>query len=281
MAIGLRRFREVGAFALVAEAFLVRREAENNLLMGIISGLREGPRTVAADAAYLGVGFDDVAPAGVVIWTKGWRPVLSLPDHEAFGAAAGVALKTSGLPITGVLGPPIAAAAFAHSWQGAGVAVREADREPIYRLSRKPAAPAPPGRLRRAEEGDLETLTDWWRGFARDAMHRQVSVEDAGAIARNRIGVTHLWEVGEPRSMAVAAGPTPHGIRIAGVYTPPELRGRGYASACVTALSRKVMDEGRQFCFLFTDAANPTSNAIYRRIGYEQVAEMVALDFAR
>ena len=135
------------------------------------------------------------------------------------------------------------------------------------------------GRLRVAEDGDLEALAAWWHGFARDAMHQDLGSDDARRVAKDRLGRTYLWDLDGPVSMALATGPTPNGIRIAGVYTPPELRGRGYASACVAALSRRLMEEGRQFCFLFTDAANPTSNAIYRRIGYEQVTEMVALDF--
>ena len=77
-----------------------------------------------------------------------------------------------------------------------------------------------------------------------------------------------MWDHGGPVSMASATGPTPNGIRVNGVYTPPEHRGRGYATACVAALSARLLAEGRRFCFLFTDAANPTSNAIYQRIGY-------------
>jgi predicted GNAT family acetyltransferase len=94
-------------------------------------------------------------------------------------------------------------------------------------------------------------------------------------------GTAYLWEneAGTPVAMASASGPTPHGIRIGGVYTPPELRGRGYASSAVAALSARLLDEGRRLCFLFTDASNPTSNSIYRRIGYEQVAEVVELRF--
>jgi hypothetical protein len=66
------------------------------------------------------------------------------------------------------------------------------------------------------------------------------------------------------------------------VYTPPELRGRGYATALTAELSQRLLDQGRRFCFLFTDLTNPTSNAIYERIGYVRVAEsaMVAFDRA-
>ncbi|MCA9556723.1 MAG: GNAT family N-acetyltransferase, partial [Myxococcales bacterium] len=92
-------------------------------------------------------------------------------------------------------------------------------------------------------------------------------------------GVLWVWEDGEAVSMAAAVSPTPHGVRVNFVYTPPERRGRGYASACVAALSQAQLDAGRQFCFLYTDLANPTSNAIYQRIGYRPVTDALQLGF--
>ena len=89
-----------------------------------------------------------------------------------------------------------------------------------------------------------------------------------------------LWEDGgEAVSVSGWGGPTPNGIRIGPVYTPPALRGRGYATALVAELSQALLDEGRSFCFLFTDLANPTSNAIYERIGYVRVCESAMVAF--
>ncbi len=68
--------------------------------------------------------------------------------------------------------------------------------------------------------------------------------------------------------MAMSAGKTAHGIRVTGVYTPPEFRKKGYATACVGSLTQKLLNDGNEFCFLYTDAANPTSNSIYQKIGY-------------
>jgi predicted GNAT family acetyltransferase len=63
-------------------------------------------------------------------------------------------------------------------------------------------------------------------------------------------------------------------VRIGPVYTPPEARNRGYASALVAAISQAQLDAGRRFCFLFTDLANPTANHIYQAIGYEPVRDV-------
>ena len=89
-----------------------------------------------------------------------------------------------------------------------------------------------------------------------------------------------LWEVeGETVAMAAAQGETPNGIRVGYVYTPPELRGRRYATTLTAGLTRLLLDRGRRFCFLYTDLANPTSNGIYLRIGYRKVAEALQVHF--
>jgi uncharacterized protein len=89
-----------------------------------------------------------------------------------------------------------------------------------------------------------------------------------------------LWEDGEPVSMAGHTGPTPHGIRIGPVYTPPDLRGRGYAGALVGEVTRHLLDEeGFRFCFLFTDLSNPTSNRLYERLEYRPVRDVLNYRF--
>ena len=74
--------------------------------------------------------------------------------------------------------------------------------------------------------------------------------------------------------MAGASGRTPNGIRVGAVYTPPEKRRRGYASALVAALSQEQLDGGKKFCFLYTELANATSNKIYQQVGYEPVSDV-------
>jgi predicted GNAT family acetyltransferase len=110
--------------------------------------------------------------------------------------------------------------------------------------------------------------------------------EDPGDVdtrARQRVAdeCIHLWrDGGQFVSIAAAVGRTPSGIRIGLVYTPPPLRRRGYAGALVAALSQKLLDSGRRFCFLFTDMTNPTSNKIYQQIGYQKICEQRQVLFA-
>ena len=66
----------------------------------------------------------------------------------------------------------------------------------------------------------------------------------------------------------------PNGVRINFVYTPRESRGRGYASACVAALTRQQLEQGNAFCWLYTDAGTPSSSNIFKRIGYWPVSDV-------
>jgi predicted GNAT family acetyltransferase len=141
-----------------------------------------------------------------------------------------------------------------------------------------------PGTMRMATFEDRPLLWEWFLAFAvealpgepneelrtRDLDHR-LSADDAGVA---------LWEEYDGAvSLAGFGGPTPNGIRIGPVYTPPELRGRGYASALVAELSSSLLAGGRRFCFLYTNLANPTANKIYERIGYVRVGESAEILF--
>ncbi|OLC52185.1 MAG: hypothetical protein AUH85_17685 [Chloroflexi bacterium 13_1_40CM_4_68_4] len=121
-------------------------------------------------------------------------------------------------------------------------------------------------------------VAGWFHAFGVEAQpHLVTAREDARANAEGWIarGGLRVWEDGgEVVSMAGSSGPTPHGIRVGAVYTPPDKRRRGYASALVAALSQEQLDAGKRFCFLYTDLANPTSNKIYMDIGYEPVSDV-------
>jgi predicted GNAT family acetyltransferase len=148
-------------------------------------------------------------------------------------------------------------------------------RSRIYQLQdvRMPTRPAS-GQLRLATRADIELVVDWLSAFAGETR----SGAPSGRIfAENHVNNRSffIWEdEGEPRTSAVYAGKTPNGVRIGFVYTPPEHRGRGYASSCVAAVSRKALDSGNRFCCLYTDLSNPTSNNIYQRLGYEAVCDV-------
>lgn len=100
--------------------------------------------------------------------------------------------------------------------------------------------------------------------------------------ARLKRATLHLWldPHGAPACMAGAGAIPPSGARIGPVYTPPELRGRGYARAAVAAACRSMLEGGARTVFLFTDATNPASNALYRKIGFVPVGRHLHLTTA-
>jgi hypothetical protein len=150
--------------------------------------------------------------------------------------------------------------------------------ERIYRAESVEQPAGVPGRMRRYQPADRELVVAWLEAFSAEAQPAGAPPLDAAAWLDRRIsspeGHVVLWEDGPVVSMAAYGQPTPHGIRIGPVYTPPELRRRGYASAVTAAVTQALLDGGRRYCFLFTDLANPTSNIIYQRIGYRPVTDV-------
>jgi predicted GNAT family acetyltransferase len=140
---------------------------------------------------------------------------------------------------------------------------------------------------RPADVADRPLLVDWWRAFAVEALHDEdpeiglIEQEVDHRLDAKGWGLVVWEDAGEPVSFAGFGGATPNGVRIGPVYTPPERRSNGYASALVASVSGDRLDEGKRFCFLYTDLANPTSNRIYERIGYEWVCESAEIEFVR
>lgn len=148
-------------------------------------------------------------------------------------------------------------------------------RQRIHSLSQVESTPPCPGSLRVASTADLDQVVAWQHAFAEELELPLPSTLRERLLGTLREGHCFLWARDE-KSVATAsvAGATPRGIRINAVYTPPELRGQGYATALVAAVSQRQLDTGREFCFLYTDLDNPTSNRIYARIGYQPVCDV-------
>ena len=117
----------------------------------------------------------------------------------------------------------------------------------------------------------------WLHAFNDEALEGDEPADMAVIADRMLAGggrAAYLWDDHGPVSLTAVGGRTPHGARVGPVYTPPERRGRGYASSLVAAVSQAQLDAGCRSLFLFTDLANPTSNHIYQAIGYEPVRDV-------
>ena len=270
----IERFTDVNSFLARASRWLMRREAENNVLLGIAQQLQQGVNPYE-DPIYLATVEDVGQVVGCAYRTPPWKvgltriPVSGLPPLVR---DLGQAYPS----IPAVLGPERQAIEFAQLWTelyGGSWAVGM--RQRIHVLDRAVELPCPvTGSLRLAQQSDGELVREWADGFARDTRAVAHSPHD---LAQRLIDSRslYLWEDVEPRAMAAAVGQTAQGVRVGYVYTPPEFRSRGYATSIVARLSQQLMDNGRAFCCLYTDLANETSNAIYARIGYRPECDVV------
>lgn len=258
--------------------FLLEHEAENNLIIGLASRLSK--RETLGDA-YLASVDDGGETIAAAVMTPPFRVALAYSGTEGLEMIADDLIEGK-RPVSGVLGPTALAEEFRSLWQRkTGQRSRIDKNERIYRLEHVTYPDGVPGTLRPSTEEDLEMIVEWGYGFVTDAGlgNAERDLVRLGTEAGIREGRMHIWENDGPVSMAAWTRPTPNGVCINAVYTPPELRGRGYATAAVAELSQKMLDSGKRFCFLFTDLANPTSNSIYQKIGYVPVCDVDVYNF--
>lgn len=275
------RLDDAATFLAEAEPLLHADEARHNLILGLAGNLRAGRITDAGARFWLVR--DAGAPVAAALQTPPYNLVLARPaSDDALDALAG-AVSTD---IPGVVGAAPEVETFAARWTArTGMRARPNMRQGIYALDAVVAPPQPAGAAREVGPDDRELVLAWWVAFVRESLHEGApGVENARRAVDDRLAAPSagflLWEdAGQPVSLAGWGSPTPSGIRIGPVYTPPALRGRGYATALTAELSRRRLAAGRRFCFLYTDLANPTSNAIYERIGYRRVCDSAEIAF--
>lgn len=191
------------------------------------------------------------------------------------------ALISTGVDLPGVMGPNDLARALAGAWcdrrQTSPIIRMELG---LYALTDVRIEPGP-GALVQATAGDSDFFFGWEQAFCIDCFGELKPFVTREASERLLAsGEVRFWEAGGERvSMAASGRNTARGAMVNLVYTPPAFRGKGYASSCVAALSKHQLDSGLRYCTLFTDIANPVSNGIYRRIGYEYAGSFTEIAF--
>jgi len=272
-----RTFERAGEFLARVQTSLEREETANSLLLGIALSLKEPGEPLQAPPLFLVVE-ENKAPRAAVVMTPPRGVVLWADDTACIDAMACAArrIHADGWATSGALGRTGPAKAFAEAWtRVSGQPHREKARLRVHELRRVNRVQSAPGRARFATHEDLEVAAGWVAAFRAEATGEFVNLDQARQWTAPRIEHRDvlLWEDGQAVSMAARVRPTAHSTSIGYVYTPPEFRRRGYATSCVAALTQRVLDSGREFCCLFTDLANPTSNSIYRKIGYLPVCD--------
>jgi predicted GNAT family acetyltransferase len=269
---------DITRFLAAAGGFLRSRAAENTVLLTVAETLHTRGSRVFGDAdPVFGWWSADGEVSGAFLQTPP-HPVLLARSPDAAVTALAEALDGRVLP--GINAPGDAAQRFATEWQRrTGATAEVARRVRLYRLGEL-VVPAVPGVARTAGAGDLTVLWSWYEDFAREIGEDSSILAEHLDEALDRGGIV-LWELdGAPVSTAARTTTVAGVARVAPVYTPPGLRQRGYAGAVTAAVSRAALDGGATDVVLFTDLANPTSNALYQRLGYRPVHDRTVLSFA-
>lgn len=259
----IERHDDPQAYAALVTPLLLRDEARYNLELAVIGRVASGWSYGSGDPLLLTV---DGMPA---VRTPPHNLLMSAVPAQA-APSLGEHLRGHDLP--GALGTPDAVTAFAEAY---GRPYRISREQGVYALTDL----LPP----RPASGALAVAEDWaqverwaWEFSGEVGLPRH---DTAGIRSRFDEGLVWLWVDGEPVSMAGCGGFTPHGARVGPVYTPPEQRGRGYGSAVTAGVTQALLDRGCTSTFLYTDLANPTSNRIYRALGYEHVTDVREVTF--
>jgi RimJ/RimL family protein N-acetyltransferase len=287
--ISIRTYPDVRAFLARAEPWLLRAEQRYGLLLGIAYQVLSGAHryrapiywaTIEQDSADAGTApygvSDDASLLGCAFRTPPHQVGVTALPAEAIEPLV-ASLRETYLNLPGVAGPEPTANAFADAWTARfGGKWWLEQRQRLQSLTRVTfPSPLAPGALRLAIAPDVPVARAWMAGFIRDTRSRLVGADAAERLIEERR--LHIWVDGQPRSMLSAVRETPNTAGIGAVYTPPQFRNRGYASAAVATLSQQLLDSKRRSCFLYTDIANPVSNAMYERVGYEPVDDVVQI----
>lgn len=274
----VRRFDDPVAFRDAATPYLLRDEARHNLLLGISTTLIQRPDLYEAFDLWVVSEGDDVT--GAALRTHPLNLVLAQPSNEAAMDALIDRLLQERQELPGVIAAIPELEAFVGAWTSEnGLDATRVLRHGVYELREVLPVPAAPGSARPVTPEDRDQVIPWIISFAEEALPEDNETERQIRFVESRLASTDdagLWfweDGGRPVSVSGYGGATPNGMRIGPVYTPPELRGRGYATTLVAEQSRWLLDTGRTLCFLYADLENPTSNALYRRIGYRMIAE--------
>jgi len=268
--------------AQAARAFLESRPIEHNLILTLLRERIERP----APGRYWWVTESGVVRGVALRSPLAFKATVTPMPLDAVGALVdAVAADAPDLP--GVSGEAATAATFAGAWterRSSGAHPGEGQR--IYRLDAARSPGGVPGSLRVADREDLERLSVWFVAF-QQTVGGNPPVDDvagflAGPVAERRFWV---WEHdGEPVAATMISSPIAGAARISFVFTPPERRSNGYATAMVAELCARALAPDRPFgrveaCLLYTQLHNATSNAIYRRIGFRAAAEVTVYEF--
>ena len=266
-------------FLNAAGDFLNVSEAENNIVSISAARMMSAPTRDDADTYLASIGHGGFVVAAALQSNAGGVLLTAGPDAALMLLALDMAER--GRAPKSMIGPLAACETFAHKWIGL-TGQRHALRFHLrhYELRRPPSVPRASGQMRTPRQDEHDLLLGWQLAFI-DEVGLSDEPAKAQRIFARRLeqGMVRVWDDGGMVALAAYGDGGTDIARVAPVFTPPEHRRRNYASALVGELSRELFERGKRAMFLTTDVANPTSNSIYRKIGYLPTADHYHFDF--
>ena len=271
-------------FLAAAGGFLRARAAQNTIVLGAVETLRaRGTAAFGDEHPLFGWRAEPGGQVGAAFMHTPPYPVVLTDMDGAVAAQVAAELAGRARRIPAVNAGTEPGSAFAAAWrERTGQAAHTGMRMRLYALGTLvPPDPPPPGAPRTASAADRDLLLAWF-----DAFHDEAG--PPGPRQSERIVADQLshrglifWEhEGRPVSVAGCTRATAGQARVGPVYTPPELRGRGFGGAATAAVTQAALDDGAEGVVLFTDLANPTSNTLYQRLGYRPIGDRAVLTFS-
>ncbi|MBU9672351.1 GNAT family N-acetyltransferase [Planococcus sp. CP5-4] len=271
-------YKEIGEYVEKARPLLEKREDLYSLFLGVLGQIEQG----RYETFFLGLAEDAQGIAALALMTPP-HPLQLIVLRESVNVEVLAAneFRDAKIEISGVIGDKRTAERFTEAWGGfAEIAMDQG----LYRIDAvQKKLPKSPGTWRVANRLDAALLADWYQLFGEDTGTGNPSQEEAEEkiadfISRKEV---FLWEDGgRVVSCMKKARPSKHGVTVSFVFTPKELRKKGYARTLVAEITEELLNE-YDFAMLYTDLANGTSNKIYQEIGYEQIANPVHLKFGQ
>lgn len=275
-------YEDISQFKEATFEVLLKKEAENNLIIGNVIRLETTPvkgslmATVKDEQDQLLLILTMIPPFGLCLYAP-----PTPKTHEALNFLAKT-LYEKGIVFQDVIGAEDTIEAFSTFYCAySNMTAKVSMVLNTYALTQVESQPKVSGHLRLATKKDLFYLPYWRQNYQIDCGMKATSFEQTVEMIVSHIEKEniYIWEDEMPVSMVVKGRKSVNGIAIVGVYTPPHLRGKGYASASVSTLSGQLLDEGYKFITLFADRSNPTSNKIYKAIGYKFIGTAKELTF--
>ena len=273
-------YEDITEFYNLVLGFLLKNEAENNLLFSILNAIKINPKRYGEEKSIL-ITVDEKKKIKLVsLRTPPFNQLISYTDDLKSIDILAKELLQKNIELPGVLGLKEGAKNFAQLWcENKKMNSQLIRNERVYKLEKVAEETLGDRDFIIGTEVNQTLILNWAKKFILEALpeteesqitrSQEALVED---IKNKKLFL--LMDKNEVVSMARKAGKTPNGNLVNLVYTPPELRRRGYATECVARLSKHLLEEGNKFCFLFTDLMNPVSNSIYQKIGYHPVIDV-------